>query len=314
MKAYPLKFEPIFKQRIWGGQKLHDILGKDLPAGEKIGESWELTDLPVDKSVIINGELKGLTLNAAIRKFPKEITGDANFKLPFPLLIKFIDAEDILSVQVHPDEETCKRMGKGEPKTECWYIVEAAPGAFIYKGVKKGVTKDEFAKAIKKGNVEELLQKVYVKAGECHYLPAGTVHSLGAGLIIAEIQMPSDTTYRVYDFNRLDDKGNPRPLHIEEAMESIHFESPEELPAATTGRLVDSKYFKVDKGQAARESELLLAAGKMKAIIITGGSGRIKSAGRKSEEFKAGDCLLIPADYEGTMVFVKKTEYLTVMI
>ncbi|GAJ05417.1 unnamed protein product, partial [marine sediment metagenome] len=128
-----------------GGQKLREVFGKQLPPGEKIGESWELADLPEDKSVIANGELAGRTLRSAIEQYPNEITGAENFALPFPLLIKILDAEDVLSVQVHPDPETCRRMGKGEPKTECWYIIAAEPGAVIYKGLKKGITKEQFA-------------------------------------------------------------------------------------------------------------------------------------------------------------------------
>jgi len=156
MQVYPLKLKPIFKQRIWGGQKLREYFGKDIPAGEKIGESWELADLPEDKSVIANGELAGQTLNSAIDKYPKEIIGDENFSGPLPLLIKFINAEDILSVQVHPDEQTCRRMGKGDPKTECWYIISADAGAVLYKGLKSGVTREAFAEAIEAGTVAEL--------------------------------------------------------------------------------------------------------------------------------------------------------------
>ena len=159
MQMYPLKFEPIYKQRIWGGQKLREVFGKDLPSGEKIGESWELADLPDDKSLITNGELAGQTLNDVIKKYPKEITGDENFSLPFPLLIKLLDAQDVLSVQVHPDIETCQRTGKGDPKTECWYILAAEPGAVIYKGLKADVTKEQFEGAIKTGNVDELIEK-----------------------------------------------------------------------------------------------------------------------------------------------------------
>ena len=146
MKAYPLKFKPIYKQRIWGGQKLQEVFDKDIPPGEKIGESWEVADLPDDKSIITNGELVRETLGSVVEKYPKQIMGDENFSGPFPLLIKFLDAEDILSVQVHPDEQTCRRMGKGVPKTECWYIISAAPDAVIYKGLKEGVSKEKFAK------------------------------------------------------------------------------------------------------------------------------------------------------------------------
>jgi len=314
MKPYSLKFKPIYKQRIWGGQKLREF-GKDIPAGKKIGESWELADLPNDKSVISNGELAGQTLGSVIKKYPKEITGDENFSGPFPLLIKLLDAEDILSVQVHPDEQTCERLGKGEPKTECWYIISAAPEAIIYKGLKKGVNRDKFAEAIKKGSVAELLAKVAVEAGQCHFLPAGTAHSIGAGLLIAEIQTPSDTTYRVFDWDRVDDTGKPRQLHIEEALESIHFDaSGDELSVTTTGRLVDCEYFKVDKGTQQKGCELPFSPGKMKTLIILTGFGTITGAEGIPVEFKAGDCLLVPAGYEGVIRFATDAQYLTVTI
>jgi mannose-6-phosphate isomerase len=315
VNLYPLKFEPIYKKRIWGGQKLREVFNKNIPPFEKIGESWELADLPDDKSVIANGELAGRTLAEAIEKYPREITGDENFSVPFPLLIKFLDAEDILSVQVHPDEQTCRRMGKGEPKTECWYIISAVNGAVIYKGLKEGVSKGEFVEAIKKGKVAEFLAKVPVKAGQCHFLPAGTCHSIGAGLLIAEIQTPSDTTYRVFDFNRVDDTGKPRPLHIQEALESIHFDaSGDNLSITTVGRLVDCEYFKVDKGHQAEGCELLLSPGEMKTLIILTGFGTILAADGNPVEFKAGDCILIPAAYEGAMRFGADTEYLKVII
>lgn len=315
MNLYPLKFEPIYKKRIWGGQKLKEVFGKDIPAGEKIGESWELADLPDDKSVIANGELTGQTLNSAIKKYPREITGDKSFSGPFPLLIKFLDAEDILSVQVHPDSQTCRRMGKGNPKAECWYIISAVSGAVIYKGLKEGVTKEKFSKAIKKGSVAELLARVPVEAGQCHFLPAGTAHSIGAGLLMAEIQTPSDTTYRVFDWNRVDDKGKARPLHIEEALESINFDAyGDNLPVTTVGRLVDCEYFKIDKGHQAKGCETLLSPGRMKTLIILAGSGAILGADGTFVEFKAGDCLLVPAAYEGAMRFADDTQYLTVTI
>ncbi len=315
MKAYPLKFRPIFKQRIWGGQKLREVFDKDLPPFEKIGESWELADLPNDKSVIANGELAGQTLNSAIEKYAEEITGNEDFSGAFPLLIKFLDAQDILSVQVHPDPETCRRMGKGEPKTECWYIISAEPGAIIYKGLKKGVTKEQFDEAIEKGYVADMLAKVSVEAGECHFLPAGTAHAIGQGLLIAEIQMPSDTTYRVFDWNRVDEAGKARELHIEEALESIHFDtSGDSLSVTMMGRLVDCEYFRIDKGHQGKDCEVLLSPGQMKTMIIISGFGTILGTEGCSVEFRAGDTLLVPAVYEGTIRFVDDTEYLTVTI
>ncbi len=314
VKAYPLKFRPRYKQRIWGGQKLREVFDKDLPVGEKIGESWELADLPEDKSVITNGELAGQTINAAIGKYPKEIMGDENFSGAFPLLIKLLDAQDVLSVQVHPDPETCKRMGRGEPKTECWYIISTEPGSVIYKGLKDGVTKEQFAGAIEKGSVADMLIKIPVEVGECHFLPSGTTHAIGQGLLIAEIQMPSDTTYRVFDWNRVDDTGKGRELHIEEALESIHFDSSgDNLSVTRMGRLVDCEYFKVDKGHQGKNCELLISAGRMKTLIIISGFGTITGAGIEVE-YAPGDTLLIPAIYEGMMRFADDTQYLTVTI
>jgi len=315
MNAYPLKFEAIYKQRIWGGRKLHEVFGKELPIGEKIGESWELADLPEDKSVIANGELAGLTIREVIEKYPKEITGDENFPAPFPLLIKILDAEDVLSVQVHPDPATCKRTGQGEPKTECWYVISAAPGAVIYKGLKDGVTKEQFARAIEEGTVAETLVTVPVDVGECHFLPAGTAHAIGEGLLIAEIQTPSDTTYRVFDWNRVDDAGNPRELHIEQALESIHFDSSrDELGVTTMGRLVDCEYFKIDKGHQSGNCELLLSPGQMKTLIFLSGFGTIVGSEVEPVEFAAGDCVLIPAAFEGVVRFAGETEYLAVTL
>ncbi len=345
MNMYPLKSVPVFKRRIWGGRKLEEVFGKPLPPGEKIGESWEIADLPEGQSMIGNGPLQGQTLGAVVRRHWKEIAGtedvcrrsggqesrsqseggtpatprgqDALATHPgrFPLLVKFLDARDVLSVQVHPDPETCRRMGRGDPKTECWYIIQAEPGAVIYKGLKKGVTREQFTRAIQDGTVAELLAAVPVSPGECHFLPAGIAHTLGAGLLVAEVQTPSDTTYRVFDWNRVDASGKPRQLHIEEALESIHFDvTPDKLPVTTVGRLVDSEYFKIDKGHQAGNCELLLARGRMRTLIFITGGGIILSREAEPVEFKAGDCLLIPAAFEGAVRFAHDTEYLTVTI
>ena len=315
MKAYPLKFRPIYKQRIWGGRKLRKVFGRDTPPGEEIGESWELADLPEDKSVLTNGEFAGQTLGSLIQQYPKEITARADFPLPFPLLIKFLDAEDVLSVQVHPDPQTCRRLGKGQPKTECWYIILAEPGAVIYKGLKETVTRERFTQAIENGSVAELLAEVPVAAGQCHLLPAGTVHSIGAGLLIAEIQTPSDTTYRVFDFNRVDQNGQPRQLHVQEALESIHFDvHPDDLPVTTTGRLVDCEYFTIDKGRQPKNTQLPVSPGQMKTMILLTGFGSFEDARADVVHFKAGDTILVPAQYEGGMKFGDDTDYLTVTV
>ena len=233
----------------------------------------------------------------------------------FPLLVKFLDAQDVLSVQVHPDPETCRRMGKGDPKTECWYIIQAEAGAVIYKGFKQEVTREQFARAIEDGIAADLLAAVAARPGECHFIPAGTVHGLGAGLLIAEVQTPSDTTYRVFDWNRVDESGRSRPLHIAEALESIHFDvTPDKLPVTTVGRLVDSEYFRVDKGHQAPRGELLLRRGCLRVLIVLAGGGTILSSKAEPVPFKAGDCLLIPATFEGATRFAQDTEYLTVTI
>ena len=315
MRAYPLKSVPVFKQRIWGGRKLQEVFGKELPPSQKIGESWEIADLPEGKSTISNGTLKGQTLGEAVCGHTEDVTGSKSFPSPFPLLIKFVDAQDVLSVQVHPDAKTCRRMGEGHPKTECWYIIQAEPGAMIYKGLKKGVTKGQFAWAIQDGTVADLLTLVPVHAGECHYLPAGTVHALSAGLLVAEIQTPSDTTYRIFDWNRVDEDGKPRPLHIVEALESIHFgDTADKPPVTAVGRLVDCPYFKVDKGHQCANGELLLARGLMRTLIFITGGGAILSEDSEAVDFTAGDCLVIPAAFEGAARFTRDTEYLTVTL
>ena len=315
MNLYPLKFKPIFKERIWGGQKLREVFDKDLPSNVAIGESWELADLPDDKSEIMNGPLMGKTINAVIDELGAAVTGKPDYTPPFPLLIKILDAQDVLSVQVHPDLETCKRTGKGHPKTECWYIIDTQPGAVIYKGLKPGTTKEQFAKAIKNGTCEDYLVKIPVNVGECHFLPSGTCHAIGAGLLIAEIQQPSDTTYRVFDWNRVDPvTGQGRQLHVEEALEAIHFDaSGDNLSIQTNGRLVDADEFKVDKGHQTPGCETLLS-GQMKVLMIISGQGRIVSETAEPVNFKKGDTLLIPAAFDSAMVFETECEYLTATI
>lgn len=315
MKVYPLKFKPIFKERIWGGRQLEAAFGKDLPSDETIGESWELADLPDDKSEIVNGPLAGQTIDRVIAEYGEAITGKADYQPPFPLLIKILDARDDLSVQVHPDAQLCERSGKGDPKTECWYMIDVAPGAAIYKGLKPGTTKEQFAEAIENGACAALLEKVPVKVGECHFLPSGTCHAIGAGLLIAEIQQPSDTTYRVFDWNRVDPKtGQGRQLHVDDALESIHFDpSGDNLSVKSNGRLVDADEFKVDKGHQSAGCETLLS-GQMKVLVILSGSGQIIAEQMESTPFTKGDCLLIPAAFEGAMQFEADCEYLVTTV
>jgi mannose-6-phosphate isomerase len=311
MRIYPLKFKPLFKERIWGGQALKDFFDKDLPTDKKIGESWELADLPEDKSTILNGALAGKNIAEAIEQLGSAITGKDDYTPPLPLLIKILDAQDTLSVQVHPDEATCARTGKGDPKTECWYIIDAKPGAVIYKGLKPGTTREEFSAAIENGTCADLLEKIEVTPGECHFLPSGTAHAIGEGLLIAEIQQPSDTTYRVFDWNRVGDDGKPRQLHIDDAVESIHFDpSSDDLSVRNQGRLVNSKEFTVDKGLGKTGGQTDIAKGSMEAMVVISGAGKITAKGINDVDFVKGDTLLIPADFEGKMTFSEDTVYL----
>ena len=207
-------------------------------------------------------------------------------------------------------------MAKGEPKTECWYIIAAEPGAFIYKGLIAGTTRKSFAAAIGDGTCAEYLNKVAVQPGECHFLPAGTCHAIGPGLLIAEIQQPSDTTYRVFDWNRTDPAtGKGRQLHVAEALESIHFDpSGDDLSVRTIGRLVEADAFMIDKGHQMPGCEVLLSPGKPKVIIFISGAGRLTSKTITSIRFRGGETLLVPAAFEGVMAFSAEAEYLTVTL
>src|SRR3954471_19309448 len=221
---YPLTFQPIFKERVWGGRALERLYGKKLPAGVPIGESWEISDRPGDASVIANGPLAGKDLRWLMEHHERELLGEtksANGR--FPLLIKILDAQEKLSLQVHPPAHKAAEL-KGEPKTEAWYIADAAPGAELYVGLKCGVTRAEFETKIKTGAVAECFHRVPVKAGDTMFLPSGRVHAIGAGLVIFEIQQNSDTTYRVFDWNRVGLDGIPRDLHVAQSLSSIDFE------------------------------------------------------------------------------------------
>lgn len=228
MDVYPLIFKPIFKPKIWGGRKLSTLLGKRLPEGKPIGESWEVADLEDDQSIVANGPASGRTLGELVREWGRGLTGGASlFEGRFPLLIKFLDASDTLSVQVHPDESTARRLGgRVRIKNEAWYVVDADDDGFIYRGVREGVDADALKQAIGEQRVESLLNRICVRKGHCYYLPSGTIHALGAGVTVAEVQTPSDVTYRVYDWNRIDPTtGRPRDLHLQEAMQCISYDS-----------------------------------------------------------------------------------------
>jgi mannose-6-phosphate isomerase len=239
VRLHPLTFTPIFKERVWGGSRLA-ALGKPLPAGAPIGESWELVDLPEDQSVVASGPLAGVPLGELVRQHRDELLGPAALDGgSFPALVKTIDAAQTLSVQVHPDGAVAARLG-GRPKCEAWVILDATPGALLYVGLVEGATRERYRHAVEEGRVEELLVPLAVRAGDLVPIVPGTVHAIGAGVVLAEVQQPSDTTYRVYDWGRVGLDGKPRALHLEQALQSIHFGAP---PAAPTPGGVDLGLF-----------------------------------------------------------------------
>jgi mannose-6-phosphate isomerase len=304
MSVYPYKFDPIYKEKIWGGRALERLFGRRLPGGAKVGESWELADLPEGVSVVVNGPDAGKTLAQLLAERGGEILGRA---VPvaggrFPLLLKLLDANDILSLQVHPDERAVERLGPPAAlKTECWYVLESRDG-HILKGVADGVGEEDFRRALSPGDDAEALRRLVrrfdVKAGDFHFLPAGTVHALGAGVVVAEIQTPSDTTYRVSDW------GRGREIHVTEALACIHFAPPAEAAGAGGDVLVRTPHFTVRKlsrpvGQAP------LAGGACSAWMVLSGRGRVECPAAAAE-LRAGDTVLIPAAIDRGRLIVEK--------
>ncbi|KAA6329040.1 Mannose-6-phosphate isomerase ManA [termite gut metagenome] len=223
---YPLKFEPILKQVLWGGDKIIPFkqLNNTL---DRVGESWELSGVENSESIVANGAYKGFTLTEIVRKYREELMGEANyarFGNQFPLLIKFIDAKQDLSIQVHPSDELAKKRHNSMGKTEMWYVVDADKGAKLRSGFSEQITSKEYKERIQKDTITEVLQEYEIHKGDVFFLPAGRIHSIGAGAFIAEIQQTSDITYRIYDFNRKDANGKTRELHTDLAREAIDYE------------------------------------------------------------------------------------------
>lgn len=235
MKLHPLKFHPIFKHRIWGGEKLKTILGKSLPANQ-IGESWELSAVPGDISVVDGGSFDGRTLNDLIEEFPEAILGSEvvrRFGATMPLLFKFIDASEDLSIQVHPNDKVALERHGSPGKTEMWYIMDAEPGSRLIAGFADNHSKESYLAALKSGQLTSILKSESVAKGDIFFLETGTVHAIGAGILLAEIQQTSDVTYRIYDWDRVDDQGNARALHTAEALDVISFDTTDTRVAYT---------------------------------------------------------------------------------
>jgi mannose-6-phosphate isomerase len=300
---HPLRFEPIIKRLIWGGSRLGSVLRKPIGEGSQYAESWELSDHRDDVSVVAEGPLHGMNLRDLVRYRPEELLGHALADLKqFPLLVKYIDAEQVLSVQVHPNDELGHRLADDNGKTETWIVVSAEPDSVIYAGLKQGVTREQFAKAIADGAVEPLLHKIPAVAGDCIVIPAGIVHAIGAGVLIAEIQQMSDATFRVFDWNRLGIDGKPRQLHIAEALESTDYNAgpvspirthPERIEGGTREQLAQTEFFFVQRlnltsmSHVGREDRFTI-------LMVIDGEVEIRTV-HDSSQLLHGETMLLPA-------------------
>jgi mannose-6-phosphate isomerase len=311
---YPFLFEPLFKERIWGGRQLESLYHKPLPAGVPIGESWEICDRPDDQSVVANGAMAGKSLRYLMEKFGPELFGP-NRPVPtvFPLLVKILDAQQDLSLQVHPPAVKAAEL-KGEPKTEMWYFTSTTPAAKLYVGLRNGVTPEEFERRTHDGTVAECFHQIQVRAGDAMFLPSGRVHALGAGSVLFEIQQNSDTTYRVFDWNRVDATGKPRDLHIPQSMASIDFADfePDLIRSGFEAHgplriqpLVDDPLFRVRICELAAESAVALPLASFQILGLVSGELKVKG-GAAEAVMKPGQFCLLPASLR--VVEVKATK------
>ncbi len=304
LPLYPLRFEPILRRLIWGGRRLGTVLDKPIGAGNDFAESWELADYRDAVSVVNEGALAGTTLRDLVHQRGRELLGPG---LPgrdeFPLLVKFIDAREVLSVQVHPDDEQGERLAGDNGKTETWVVVDAEPGSLIYAGLVPGVTREQFEAAIASGQVEPLLHHFPARPGDCIMIEAGTVHAIGAGVLLAEIQQMSDATFRVFDWGRVGADGRPRELHIRAALESTNFVrgpvnplTPACEPAGEGNyreRLSRCPYFALERWTIGRPAVL---GGTDRFTILMGmaGSAEVRYQGQETR-LAYGQTLLLPA-------------------
>lgn len=303
---YPLKFSPILKDKIWGGTKLKSLFYKNA-AGDKLGESWELSGYEGDESVVTNGFLAGNNLRELIEVYMGELVGDKVFDQhghSFPLLFKLIDANENLSIQVHPGDEVAAERHNSYGKTEMWYVVDADPGAELIIGFTDDCSRDSYLDALDNDTVEDLLQHVPVTKGDVFFIPAGLVHAIGKGVVVAEIQQSSDVTYRIYDFKRKDDQGNERELHTGEALDVINFsasvnpKTPYKARLNELTPLVSCGYFSTSmiwfNEELIRNYENIDS---FEAYMCLDGSFNIEYKGEKTL-VEAGDTVLIPAVVE----------------
>ena len=296
MEPYPLTFVPILKEKVWGGRSL-ERFGKQLPPGVLIGESWELADLPPTildgKSIIANGPLAGANLDEA-----------------FPLLIKFLDANDNLSVQVHPSDEYARQHPEAHLKSEAWIILDTTPDGNIYVGLQEGTTEESLREAIENDSVQSCLNAINVKQGDYYYLPSGTCHALGAGVLVAEVQTPSDTTFRVWDWGR-----TGREMHVNQAMECIDFDSPEltfEQPAPLqsgsflTTHFVDTPFFSIEKLESTEDASIELVVDSTPVVLmVIAGHATIEHG--VSVDATRGTTILLPAGLTNATLTMPKS-------
>jgi len=305
MNLYPLKFEPILKSIIWGGSEICKFKGVE-PQQDGVGESWEISGVENNVSVVSNGEFKGESLDSLIARFKGQLVGGkiyAKFHETFPLLIKFIDAKDNLSIQVHPDDKLAKERHNSFGKTEMWYVINADKGAFLYSGFAKQMDADSYVKSIEDNTFVDSLAKHEVKKGDVFFLPAGRVHAIGAGTFIAEIQQTSNITYRIYDYNRKDANGNGRELHTELAKDAIDYklydnykvDYKEEKDKPV--RLESCEYFTTNLLELDRP--VIQSYSDVDSFVIyicMGGACTINDNKGNSLEVKQGESILIPAN------------------
>lgn len=321
---YPLKFQPILKDKIWGGHKLQQLFGKEPCNLPNIGESWELSGYKTDPSVVANGGLSGKTLPELIETYKGLLIGEKIYKqygTAFPLLFKLIDANDDLSIQVHPNDEFAGKRHDSFGKTEMWYVLEAEDNACLIIGFNNDTETEHYVKAVESGEVENLLQKVPVKKGDVFFIPAGLVHAIGKGVLVAEIQQSSDVTYRIYDYKRKDDNGNERELHTELAVDVIHFSASKnpktnyELVKNETRPLVECDFFttnilefdaEIEKDYSALDSFVSYMCLEGKLEILSEGN---------SVEIQKGETVLVPANLKKlTLKPVENSKLLEVYI
>lgn len=304
MKFYPLQFRPILKDRIWGGTKLQSVLNKEITS-ETTGESWELSTVPNDVSVVVNGELKGKNLNEIIDLYPEAILGEdvkKRFGSQFPLLFKFIDAKQDLSIQLHPNDELARERHNSFGKTEMWYVMQADKGARLVVGFKHDSNKEEYIEKLANKDLLSLLDEIEVKEDDIFFLETGTIHAIGGGVVIAEIQQTSDVTYRLYDWDRVDVNGNGRELHTELALDAINFNTTKtkidyEQKVNESNKTVHCDYFKTNV--IPLEGKMNWKAHKSSFTVFMCTDGKFSlEIDNINYSYKKGDTVLLPAAIE----------------